>query len=131
MTQRHYVESVKSESAIDPLFKKLLHHHWLEESQHAKLDTLVAHEIAGQLRSTEIQQGIHDYERIIRLLQGGLDRQAELDLGNLERATGRELAPALKAELLASQQRSYRAVFIDSGATHPNFRRTLESLSAA
>lgn len=130
MTQRHYVEGVKS-AALEPLFKRLLHHHWLEEAQHAKLDTLIAHKIASQLGSAEIQQGIADYERIARLLQGGLDRQAELDLAALSRASGRELTRDAQREILAAQQRSYQLTFIDAGRAHPSFRRTLDQLSRA
>jgi hypothetical protein len=130
MTQQHYVEAVKSAS-LEPLFKRLLHHHWLEESQHAKLDTLIAHKIAEQLGSSEIQQGIADYERIVRLLGSGLDRQAELDLEALSRASGRELASDLRREVLGTQQRSYRLSMIDAGREHPKFRRTLEQLSRA
>lgn len=131
MTQRHYVDSVKSATAIDPLFKRLLHYHWLEEAQHAKLDTLIVHKIASQLSSAEIQQGIHDYERILRLFASGLERQAELDLEMLERVSGRELKSADRAELLAAQRRSYHSVFIASGSNHPNFRGTLTGLAAA
>jgi len=36
MSQRHYVESVRSDERLDPLFKSLLKHHWLEEAQHAR-----------------------------------------------------------------------------------------------
>ncbi len=40
MTQKHYLESVKeTKEGLDPLFRSLLKHHWMEESQHAKLDT--------------------------------------------------------------------------------------------
>lgn len=130
MTQRHYVESIKSETATDPLFKRLLHHHWLEESQHAKLDTLIAYKIAGRLGSTEIRQGISDYERILALFEGALARQAELDLEALERVTGGAIRSGARQEILAEQRRSYRAVFIESGAQHPNLRRTLSALAA-
>jgi hypothetical protein len=128
MTQRHYVEGVKSAS-LEPLFKRLLHHHWLEEAQHAKLDTLIAHKVAQPLGSAEIQQGIADYERIVRLLGNGLNRQAELDLEALARASGRELPRDAHREILAAQQRSYHLTFIDAGRAHPNFRRTVEQLS--
>jgi hypothetical protein len=129
MTQRHYVESVKSAQAIDPLFKKLLHHHWLEEAQHAKIDTLVADKIASRLSAAEVQHGIVDYERLVLFLKDGLDKQAELDVDALERAMGRELRARDRAELLDAQQRSYFATFIDSGRQHPTFRRTLSELS--
>jgi hypothetical protein len=131
MTQRHYVESVKSDGALEPLFKRLLHHHWLEEAQHAKLDTLVAYQIASRLGSTEIALGIRDYERLSKLLESGLFRQAELDVESFERATGREIRGTERSELLFLQRRSYSAVFIESGAEHPSFRRTLAHLAAA
>jgi hypothetical protein len=39
MTQRHYTESIKDARELDPQFKSMLHHHWMEEMQHAQLDT--------------------------------------------------------------------------------------------
>ncbi|RYZ04882.1 MAG: hypothetical protein EOO73_22165 [Myxococcales bacterium] len=130
MTQQHYVEAVKSAS-LEPLFKRLLHHHWLEEAQHAKLDTLIAHKVAEPLGSAEIQQGIADYQRIVRLLGSGLDRQAELDLEALSRASGRDFPREAQAEILAAQRRSYHRTFIDAGREHPKFRRTVAQISRA
>jgi len=47
MTLRHYIEAVKDNQELDPQFKSMLKHHWLEESQHTKLDTLVVEELAA------------------------------------------------------------------------------------
>ena len=41
MTQKHYLESVRDDKELDPQFKSLLRHHWIEEAQHTKLDTLM------------------------------------------------------------------------------------------
>lgn len=41
MIQLHYVDSVRADEALDPQFCSLLRHHWMEEAQHAKLDTLI------------------------------------------------------------------------------------------
>src|SRR5215813_1282968 len=38
MTQRHYLESVQDNQGLDPQFKSLLRHHWMDEAQHTKLD---------------------------------------------------------------------------------------------
>ena len=46
MTQGHYVESVQNDQELDPQFKSLLKHHWMEEAQHTKLDTLMVEAIA-------------------------------------------------------------------------------------
>src|SRR5215510_11639587 len=32
MTQRHYIDSVKDDQSLDPQFKSLLKHHWMEEA---------------------------------------------------------------------------------------------------
>ena len=39
MSQQHYLGSIRDDGDLDPLFKSLLKNHWMEEAQHAKLDT--------------------------------------------------------------------------------------------
>jgi hypothetical protein len=46
MTQRHFEESVRDDRGLDPQFASLLRHHWMEEAQHAKLDTLMVQALA-------------------------------------------------------------------------------------
>jgi hypothetical protein len=129
-TQRHYLESVKdSDENLDALFSSLLRHHWLEESQHAKIDTLVVDRIAGALGPEEIEKGIDDYRDIGRFLDGGLQAQARMDLSSLEAATGRTLTDEEKREIETAQIAAYRRTFLLSGMTHPNFDRSLRELS--
>lgn len=130
-TQRHYLESVKDNAAeqLDPLVCSLLKHHWIEESQHAKLDTLVVDRIATALDRTAIEKGIDDYLDIGKLLDGGFQAQVELDIESLERATGRTFSPAEKEEIRSAQLKSYRWTFLGTGMTHPNFDRSLRELS--
>ncbi len=132
MTQKHYLESVKDNAAegLDPLFCSLLKHHWLEESQHAKLDTLIVDEIASTLEPARIEAGINDYMDIGKLLDGGLNAQVQLDLDSLQKAIGRTLSAAEKAEITQAQIKSYRWTFLASGMTHPKFDKSLRELSA-
>lgn len=132
MSQRHYVESVKDNAAeqLDPLFCSLLKNHWLEESQHAKLDTLIIDKIAGGLEPAKIEMGIDDYMDIGKFLDGGLAAQAQLDLKSLQDAIGRTLSSEEKAEIAEVQTRAYRLTFLTSGMTHPNFDASLRELSA-
>jgi len=130
MTQRHYVDSVKGDPQLDPLFCSLLKHHWLEESQHAKLDTLVVDKLASSLTPQEIESGVEDYMAIGKLLDGGLCAQVELDLASLSKAIGRAFADGEKAEIAQAQTRAYRWTFLLSGMTHPNFDRALRELTA-
>ena len=103
MTQSHYVDSVKdnAKEKLDPLFCSMLKHHWLEESQHAKLDTLVVDEIATRLERKEIEKGIDDYMDIGKLLDGGLQTQVRMDIESLREATGRTFTPAEREEIRA------------------------------
>jgi len=132
MTQMHYLESVKNtREGLDPLVCSLLKHHWMEESQHAKLDTLVVDEIAGSLTPSEIDKGIADYMDIGKMLDGGLQTQVELDLVSLEKAIGRLLNEAEKAEIREAQLKAYRWTFLLSGMTHPKFDRSLRELASS
>ena len=40
-TQKHYLESIRDDNELDSQFKSLLRHHWIEEAQHTKVDTLM------------------------------------------------------------------------------------------
>src|SRR5262245_10904631 len=93
MVQAHYVESVKDAADLDPQFKSLLRHHWLEESQHAKLDTLMVEAIVRSYSEAQIAKGIDDYVAIGGLIDGGLKQQVAFDLEALEWSTGRILTP--------------------------------------
>ena len=131
MTQSHYLDSVKNNAKekLDPLFCSMLKHHWLEESQHAKLDTLVVDEIASRLDRKEIEKGIDDYMDIGKLLDGGLQTQVRMDVESLQTATGRVFTPAEREEIEREQVKNYRWTFLLSGMTHPNFDRSLRELS--
>jgi hypothetical protein len=131
LTQKHYVESVQNNAAenLDPLFSSLLKHHWLEESQHAKLDTLVVDKVASTLDPKKLEAGIDDYMAIGKMLDGGFAAQVELDLESLEKATSRVLNPEERKDVTAAQIRSYRETFLLGGMRHPNFDRTLRQLS--
>jgi hypothetical protein len=62
ITLRHYIEGVKDNQELDVQFKSLLKHHWLEESQHTKLDTLIVDELAARASAKEIEQAFDDAE---------------------------------------------------------------------
>lgn len=129
MTQRHYLDSVQDNQILDPQFRSLLKHHWLEEAQHAKLDTLMIQSMVRSLDDAAIQQGIEDYFTIGALLDGGLQQQVQLDLESLQQAIGRTLSDAEKQEIQTAQEKAYRWTFLGSGMSHPNFLRTLGELS--
>jgi hypothetical protein len=129
MTQRHYVDSVKDEGDLDPQFESLLRHHWMEEAQHAKIDTLLVEALAESSRPHEIARAIDEYLEIGVMLDAGLKQQTELDADSLALATGRELGPALRARFVDVQWQANRWTFLGTGMTHPKFLRTVEKIA--
>jgi len=128
MTQRHYVESIRDNQDLDPQFRSLLRHHWMEEAQHAKLDTLMLDSLTEACGNDEIDSAIDEYVQIGGLLDGGLQQQMEFDLDAFERATGRPLSPAEREECRAVQRQAIRWTFLGSGMTHRNFLETLDAV---
>ena len=72
ITLRHYIEGVKDNQDLDAQFTSLLKHHWLEESQHTKLDTLIVEELAAKASEKEIDQGFQEYGEIGGFIDDGI-----------------------------------------------------------
>jgi hypothetical protein len=131
MTQSHYLDSVRDDGGLDPLFKSLLKHHWMEEAQHAKLDTLMVEALAEGRSEAEIQAALDEFLEIGMFLDNGLKAQAGLNLDALEAATGRRLGDDERAALLEQQHQALRWTYLGSGLTHPKFVATLAAMSPA
>lgn len=129
LTQRHYLDSVKTDETLDAQFVSLLKHHWQEESQHAKLDTLVLAELAATASQSEIDSALDEFLEIVSLLDGGLQQQVVFDLNALEKAIGRSLPEAERSKLESDQLRSYRYTFLVSGLEQQNFASAIYELS--
>ena len=131
MSQRHYTESIRDNQQLDPQFKNLLKFHWLEEAQHAKLDTLMVEALAEGRSAEELEKAFDEYLEIGGILDAGLRQQTEFNVENLQRSTGRRLSEAERTEFIAKQHQAMRWTFLGSGMTHPNFQTTVERLSPA
>jgi len=129
MTQRHWQESIRDDDKLDPQFKSLLLHHWMEEHQHAQLDTLMVEMIAESMSPKEIEAGIEGYFALGSFLDEGLKQQTAFDMAALEMATGRTLNPGEKARFMEVQHQANRWTYIGSGMSHPKFLESLGDLS--
>lgn len=125
MTQQHYTQCVQSAEGLDPTFKLMLKSHWVEEAQHAKIDAMTLRKLALTSTPELRKAAIDDYFSLLETLRELLEQQAELDVRNLERATGKGFAPAQREALLASQRASYREIFLTWGLTNPGFLETV------
>ena len=126
MTQAHYLGSVKDNGDIDPLFKSLLKNHWIEESQHAKLDTLIVDALAEGKTEEQIQKAIDEVFEIAEFLDGGLKAQAAFNLDALEKVIGRTVED--REAIIAQQHQAARWTYVGSGMVHERFIATLKTL---
>jgi hypothetical protein len=131
MSQDHYVESVEDDRTLDPQFKNLLKHHWEEELQHARLDELLLKSMAADSTPLEIENAVDEFFDIGGLLDGGLGRQATLDLEAFQRAAGRKLPAAEQDEFLRQQHQALRWTFLGTTMRNVNFLDVIESLGGA
>jgi hypothetical protein len=128
ITLRHYIESVRDNQNLDPQFKSLLKHHWLEESQHTKLDTLIVESVASTASQDEIDQAFQEYGAIGEFLDQGIQQQAEFDVESFVKANGRQLSKRQRDEMTAAVLKGMRWTYLGTGMTHPNFLETVQSI---
>lgn len=128
MSQLHFLDSVRDDGDLDSLFKSLLKHHWMEEAQHAKLDTLMVEALADGLSLDEIDRAIDGYLSLVEMFDQGFVQQGEFNYEAFRRASGRLLTAEERTELLAAQRQADRSTYLASGMTHPQFLATVERI---
>jgi len=127
MSQQHYLGSIRDDGDLDPLFKSLLKNHWMEEAQHAKLDTLIVDALAVGRSEEQIDKAIDEFFEIGGFLDDGLKAQAGFNLEALERAIGRKLEN--RDEILVQQHQAARWTYIGSRMVHERFKDTVNGMS--
>jgi hypothetical protein len=121
LTQLHYVSCFADDEALDPFTKDIFRAHWLEESQHARMDHLETLRAFASLGGAETDRALDDLVELVGGLDGLLQTQASLDVANLQACLWRRLAKAEQAEIRAAVLAAKRYTFIESGVTHPYF----------
>jgi hypothetical protein len=128
-TQLHYVEHVRDRAELDELFRDILRFHWIDESRHARLDSLLIDEVASELSADEREKAVDELLELGGAVDGLLAQQVELDIDALQLATGRTFTESERDEIRTHQRRAYRWTFLVSGLEHPNFVNIVEQLT--
>jgi len=129
ITQQHYVSSVKDDASLDPLFCSVLKYHWLEESQHARIDTLELEKMAEEADEAERVRAIDEYFDILSAFDGLLAKQVDMDLQSLETKAKRTFESGPRELLRRAQLQSYREDFILMGLRNKAFVEAAKALS--
>ncbi len=130
-TQLHYVEHVRDRAELDELFRDILRFHWIDESRHARMDSLLIDEVASALTAEQREQAIDQLLELGGAIDGLLAQQVELDIDALQTVTGRSFTDDERDDIRAHQQRAYRWTFLVSGLQHPKFVSIVGELTAA
>jgi hypothetical protein len=118
--QVHYTEHVLAKTDLDALFRDLLRHHWLDEAQHAKIDTMLIAEMVEDEPMPEREAAIDEVLELGGAIDGLLQQQIALNVEALSAATGRRFTEAERQEITAATLRAWRWTFLVSGLEHPN-----------
>jgi hypothetical protein len=121
-TQLHYLSCFKDDAGLDAFTRHIFRAHWLEESQHARLDHLETLRAFQGLGEAERDRAVDDLIGLVAAVDGLLQTQAGLDVDNLMRYLGRALDRREQEEVAAAVLAAKRYTFIESGVTHPNFQ---------
>jgi P-aminobenzoate N-oxygenase AurF len=121
-TQLHYVTSIKDDETLDPFTQHIFKCHWLEESQHARIDHLETLRAFAAMSDSEKDIAIGELIELVSAVDGLLQQQAGLDVDNFERYLGRQLSASVRQDVHARVLDAKRYTFIESGVTHPNFQ---------
>lgn len=122
MTQQHYLTCFKDDLELDAFTRHLFKCHWMEESQHARMDHLETLRAFEGMPAGETDTAIDDLIALVGAVDGLLETQAGLDVDNFERHLGRTLPAGQRRDVLAAVRAAKRYTFIESGVTHPNFQ---------
>lgn len=130
-TQYHYLSAIKESGDLDPLTKNIFKAHWLEESQHAKMDHNEAIEIFDKMHPEERAEAIRDLIELLKAVDGLLQKQSAYDVENFSEYLGRTFSEKEGQDLYEKILKTKRWVFMESGITHPNFLEIFNYVTTA
>jgi hypothetical protein len=127
--QLHYTEHVHSTAELDPLFRDLLRYHWLDEAQHAKIDTMLIAELAEGLPLAEREAAVDELLELGGAVDGLLKQQIEMNIDALEAATGRGYTAEEREEIRSETLHAWRWTFLVSGLEHPQVTKLVGEIT--
>lgn len=132
VTQKHFVEAFRVGRAqeVDPTFKRMLQHHWMEETQHAKIDQLELARLGVAADDKARAAAVTDYAAIVGAMDALLAEQTTHDLDALWAAIGRRPSAPSRDRLRAWHHQTYRQLFLLQGLRHDGVISAAQALKS-
>ena len=127
--QVHYTEHVLDKTELDGLFRDLLKYHWLDEAQHAKLDTMLIAEMVEDMPMAEREAAIDEVLELGGAIDGLLQQQIGLNIDALQAAKGRVFTADERDDIAAKTLHAWRWTFLVSGLEHPKVVKLVEEIT--
>jgi hypothetical protein len=127
--QVHYTQHVLDKTELDGLFRDLLKYHWLDEAQHAKIDTMLIAEMVEGMPMSEREAAIDEVLELGGAIDGLLQQQIALNIAALESVVSRTFTEAERAEITGKTLHAWRWTFLVSGLEHPNVVKLIEEIT--
>lgn len=127
--QVHYTEHVLDKTELDGLFRDLLKYHWLDEAQHAKIDTMLVAEQVEDISIADRERAIDEVLELGGAIDGLLQQQIAMNIDTLARVTGRTFSQAERDEITAETLKAWRYTFLVSGLEHPNVVKLIDEIT--
>ena len=127
--QAHYTEHIRDKAELDGLFRDLLKYHWLDEAQHAKIDTMLIAEMVEDTTLADRETAIDEVLELGGAIDGLLQQQIAMNIDTLEAASGRTFSEAERAEISAATLKAWRYTFLVSGLEHPKVVKLVNEIA--
>ncbi len=127
-TQLHYLESIRDDAALCPIFRDVLKFHWVEESQHAVIDELEWRRVHAGTGGGDLDRAVDDLIQLIYAVDGVLQAQAEADAGYFKLIAGSTLTDSESAQVATCVLRAYRWQYLVSGFLNARFNALLAEM---
>jgi hypothetical protein len=128
-TQIHYTEHIRDKIGLDGLFRDLLKYHWLDEAQHAKIDTMLIAEMLESMTMAERESAIDEVLELGLAIDELLQRQIAMNIDTLAAGTARIFTEAERAEITEETLKAWRYTFLVSGLEHPNVVKLVKEVA--
>ena len=127
-TLAHYRHSIENDEALSPLWKDVFYYHFLEESQHAKIDELEWLREHERLGAAERDRAVDDLIALVGAVDGILQAQANADAEYLLALIARPLSDSERETIPVWFLKAYRYQYITSGLQMTRFAEVLRGL---
>jgi len=124
-TQVHYLESIKPDAGLSPLFKDVFLFHWKDESQHVLMDEVEWTREDQKLTPADRERAVDEFIALVGAVDGLLQAQAAADATYFLSATEGQFDAEQVDRIREGLLRAYRWQHILSGAQHPRFLKML------